>query len=270
MHSSITFTLLGTGSSGGVPRVGNQWGKCDPDNPKNRRRRCALLIEQHSSSGTTSVLIDAGADLREQLLSADVRHLDGVLLTHSHADHIFGLDDLRQLALTMKTPIPVHMDALTEKIVIPAFGYIFNQAPGSSYPAFCSLQPIDENTSTRIEGAGGSIDILPVKADHGDIHSLGFRIGNVAYLPDMKRISDEQNLAKLEGLDVLIVDALREIQHPAHMSLAESLAFIDMIKPNRAVLTNLHTDLDYQALAGRLPAHIEPAFDGLQLTIAID
>jgi phosphoribosyl 1,2-cyclic phosphate phosphodiesterase len=260
----MRFTLLGTGSSGGVPRVGNQWGNCDPDNPKNRRRRCALLVESFSELGTTSVLIDAGADLREQLLSAGVNHLDGVLLTHAHADHIFGLDDLRQLALMMKIPIPVHMDAGTSKIVMPAFGYIFNQAPGSSYPAFCTHVEIQHEKITTIRGAVGSIDFQPLVAEHGDIHALGFRMGNTAYLPDMKRITDTQSLKALENLDVLIVDCLREINHPAHLSLDESLAFIEQINPKRAVLTNLHSDLDYQALIEKLPEHIIPGFDGFQ------
>lgn len=267
MKTFIKFTLLGTGSSGGVPRVGNQWGKCDPNNPKNRRRRCALLVESVSDSGNTSVLIDAGVDLREQLLAADVSHLDGVLLTHSHADHIFGLDDLRQLALVMKTPIPVHMDAKTAETVMPAFGYIFHQAPTSSYPAFCSHVDISHDRVTTISGAAGSMDFQPLVAEHGDIHSLGFRVGNIAYLPDMKRISDSNSIKALENLDVLIVDCLREINHPAHLSLNESLGFIEQINPKRAVLTNMHSDLDYQALLDRLPKHIVPGFDGFQLEV---
>jgi phosphoribosyl 1,2-cyclic phosphate phosphodiesterase len=213
------------------------------------------------------VLVDAGVDLREQLLSADVKHLDGVLLTHSHADHIFGLDDLRQLALVMKSPIPVHMDAKTAETVIPAFGYIFRQAPTSSYPAFCTHREIHHDRVTTIQGAAGPIDCQPLVAEHGDIHALGFRMGNIAYLPDMKRISDSNSLKALENVEVLIVDCLREIDHPAHLSLSESLAFIEQINPARAVLTNMHSDLDYQTLLERLPEHIVPGFDGFQLEI---
>jgi len=263
----MRFTLLGTGSSGGVPRVGNQWGLCDPDNPKNRRRRCALLVELLSQSGNTTLLIDAGADLREQLLSANVTHLDGVLLTHSHADHIFGLDDLRQLALVMKTPIPVHMDAETAETVMPAFGYIFHQAPTSSYPAFCTHEQIHHARLTTIHGIAGAIDCQPLLAEHGDIHALGFRMGKIAYLPDMKRISNARSLEALKNLDVLIVDCLREIDHPAHLSLSESLAFIEQVNPKRAVLTNMHSDLDYQTLSEKLPKHIVPGFDGFQLEL---
>lgn len=267
MKTSIKITMLGTGSSGGVPRVGNQWGECDPVNPKNRRRRCALLVELLCESGKTSTLIDAGADLREQLLSADAQHLDGVLLTHSHADHIFGLDDLRQLALLMKTPILVHMDAKTAETVMPAFGYIFRQAPASSYPAFCTHKEIHHDQVIRVDGAAGPLDFQPLLAEHGDIHSLGFRAGNMAYLPDVKRISDANTLVALENLELLIIDCLREVAHPAHMNLSESLAFIEKLSPKHAILTNMHSDLDYQALLERLPEHIVPGFDGLQMVL---
>ena len=267
MQTSICFTLLGTGSSGGVPRVGNQWGQCDPNNPKNRRRRCAILVESITETGKTSVLIDAGADCREQLLSAEVQHLDSVLLTHSHADHIFGLDDLRQLALVMKTPIPVHMDDKTAETVMACFGYIFHQAPKSSYPAFCTPMNIEHDKIISVDGAGGTLKFQPIVAEHGDIHALGFKVGNVAYLPDMKRISDSNSLAALQHLDVLIIDCLREVEHPAHLSLSESLAFIEQHKPKRTVLTNMHSDLDYQTLLDRLPEHIVPGFDGFQLEL---
>lgn len=245
--------------------MGNQWGECDPTNPKNRRRRCAALFQTSSSQGTTTALVDAGADLREQLLSANVTHLDGVLLTHSHADHIFGLDDLRQLALVMRTPIPVHMDELTAKVVMPPFGYIFYQAPTSSYPAFCSDHVIYHDKQTVINGLGGELAFQPLVAEHGDIHSLGFRVNDAAYLPDMKRMADDRSMEALNNLDILIVDALREKHHPAHMSLEESLEFIDKVKPKRAVLTNMHTDLDYERLKERLPVHIEPGYDGMKI-----
>lgn len=266
MTNKMVFTLLGTGSSGGVPRVGNQWGDCDPDNPRNRRRRCALLIELMSEpSATTTVLIDAGADLREQLLSAKVVHLDGVLLTHSHADHIFGLDDLRQLAISMKSPIPVYMDQATEDVVMQAFRYVFHQAAGSSYPAFCSLNTIVHGQTTTIHGAGGSLQAVPLLAEHGDIHSLGFRMGDVVYLPDVKRISDTGSLDALSGVRVLIIDALRHHPHPSHMNLDEALEFIEQVQPERAVLTNMHSDLDYATLSRALPAHITPGYDGMQI-----
>ena len=272
MKQSIIFTLLGTGSSGGVPRVGNQWGVCDPSNPRNRRRRCAMLIQLNDleQERATTVLIDAGADLREQLLSAQVSHLDAVLLTHSHADHIFGLDDLRQLALSMRSPIPVYMDNATSSMVMQAFNYIFRQAPNSSFPAFCTHGTIEHDQLIPIKGDAGNLTVKPLVAEHGDIHSLGFRIGNVAYLPDVKRVSDQASLKTLEGLDVLILDTLRYKTHPAHMNLEESLAFIKQMAPKRAVLTNLHSDLDYETLLKELPENVTPGFDGLQITHVFD
>ncbi|MBX2886804.1 MAG: MBL fold metallo-hydrolase [Granulosicoccus sp.] len=272
MENSLIFTLLGTGSSGGVPRVGNQWGNCDPNDPHNRRRRCAMLVRRFSPTGdsVTSVLIDAGADLREQLLAAAVTHLDGVLLTHSHADHIFGLDDLRQLAITMKLTIPVHMDEPTRDIVMRSFEYVFHQAPGSSYPPFCTEHKIEHQRVTSISGNGGCIEAIPLRVEHGDIEALGFRIGSLAYLPDMKRMVDETSLQALQNVHTLVVDALRFKPHPSHMNLQESLQFIDQIKPNRAILTNMHTDLDYAELQATLPENVVPGYDGMEIIAQLD
>ncbi len=271
MTEKLRFTILGCGSSGGVPRVGNQWGVCDPLNPLNKRRRCALLVEAiGSDGGVTTLLIDTGADLREQLLTAKVTNLDGVLLTHPHADHIFGLDDLRQLAISLRASITVHMDESTADVVMQPFGYCFHQSPGSSYPAFCQREIITHGVPSVVDGLGGSISAMPLLAEHGDIHALGFRIGELAYLPDMKRMTDQISLDALQGCRILIVDALRYEPHPSHMNLDESLAFIDSIGPEKAILTNMATELDYATLQQQLPAHVIPAHDGLQLTVAPD
>lgn len=248
--------------------MGNQWGECDPQNPLNRRRRCALLIESFAAEGgTTSILIDTGADLREQLLAANVTNLDGVLITHAHADHIFGMDDLRQLAISLRSSITVHMDTSTASVVMQAFGYCFHQAPGSSYPPFCLQEVIDHDAATVIKGDGGAVTVLPLVAEHGDIHALGFRIADVIYLPDMKRINHEASLAALQGCRLLIVDALRYQAHPSHMNLEESLAFIESVGPERAILTNLASDMDYEQLLKQLPSHVIPAHDGMQLSV---
>ncbi len=259
------YTLLGTGSSGGVPRVGGQWGNCDPLNTKNRRRRCALLVEkERSTDARTVMLVDAGADCREQLLSAGIKTLDGVLLTHPHADHIFGLDDLRQLAIMLKRSIDVHMDSSTALHVLKAYAYCFSQTPGSSYPSFCNEITINHETSFSVEGPGDPISIKPLVAEHGDIHALGFRIDDVVYLPDMKRITHKKSLDTLRNTRVLVVDALRYNSHPAHMSVDEALQFIEYVKPERAILTNMHSDLDYETLKKQLPNNVEPGFDGMQ------
>jgi len=264
----LQITLLGTGSSGGVPRVGNQWGACDPQNPKNRRRRCALLAEQHRSNNeSTRILIDAGADLREQLISAAVTSLDGVLLTHSHADHIFGLDDLRQLAMFMGRSIDVYMDAETSAIVMGGFNYCFRQAPSSSYPAFCSEQRISHPNQIDITGDGGVLSVNSIKVEHGDIHALGFRLRGLVYLPDMKKIADEVSWSQLDNVDVLVIDALRHKSHPTHLNVEEALALIDQVKPTRAILTNMHSDLDYETLMHSLPDGVVPGYDGLQVML---
>jgi len=271
MGHTLRYTLLGTGSSGGVPRVGNQWGNCDPANAKNRRRRCAMLVTKRlDSNEQTTLLIDAGADLREQLLTAKVTQLDSVLLTHPHADHIFGLDDLRQLALSLGKSINVHMDEQTSEIVLRAFGYCFRQAPGSNYPAFCNEIRIFHDKTVDVTGAAGLVHANPIKVEHGDIHALGFRIGDLAYIPDIKRISNEQAWRQLDNLSILVIDALRYRNHPAHMCLDESLAFIERVHPGRAVLTNMHSDLDYNALLKSLPEGVEPGYDGLTIECCIE
>lgn len=263
MAITRTFTLLGTGSSGGVPRVGNDWGHCDPANPRNRRRRCAMLVEQSGHGSVTSLLVDAGADMREQLLSADVHSLDGVVLTHAHADHVHGLDDLRQLSITLRRSIDVYFDAPTAERVMSAFGYCFAQAPGSSYPPFCTEHRIEHPACFEIEGPGGSIPVQTLKADHGDITALGLRIGDVVYLPDIKRVHDAHSEQLLQHTQTLIIDALRRSPHPTHFNLEESLAFIRDVAPERAILTNMHVDLDYETLCRELPAGVEPGYDGM-------
>lgn len=261
---TLRITLLGTGPSGGVPRVTNDWGACDPSEPKNRRRRSAALVEQVSAQGgKTSVLIDAGPDCREQLLAADVQSLEAVVITHPHADHIFGLDDLRQLAMTLQHPVDVFMDSNTSETVHKGFHYCFKQAAGSSYPIFCVENRIEPPAAIVVDGPGGAIRLQPFEVVHGDINALGFRVNDIAYVPDMKRLLNEHSLSVLEDVRVLVVDALRRKSHPSHMDLDESLSFIAEIAPQRAVLTNMHSDLDYHTLCEELPPGVEPGFDGM-------
>ncbi|MGE5511416.1 MAG: MBL fold metallo-hydrolase [Bacteroidota bacterium] len=259
---SYRLTLLGTGSSGGVPRLGNNWGACDPANPKNRRRRCAALVDRINGRGRTCVLIDSSPDLRDQLLEAQVATLDGVLYTHDHADHTHGIDDLRMIAFNMKRRVDVHGDAATLATLRRRFDYCFASPPGSSYPAILNAHEIRPPHPVRIDGAGGPIEAVPVVQEHGDITSLGFRIRNVAYSPDISGLADD-SAALLADLDLWIVDALRYISHPSHFSVKQALAWIETIKPKRAILTHLHVDLDYEALRRELPEHVTPAYDGL-------
>lgn len=262
---SLAFTILGCGSSGGVPRVGQGWGACDPKNPKNRRRRCSLLVERTSGSGAnTQVLVDMSPDLREQLLGLDIGRLDAILLTHSHADHIHGIDEIRPLVILARRKIDLYMDSDTASIVRKNFGYIFETPPGSQYPALLSEHCIVSYHSVTLNGPGGSIDAMPFQLGHGEIGSLGFRFGNAAYTPDVNAIPKE-SIAYLEGLELWIVDALRHTPHPSHFSLPETLDWIARLRPRRAVLTNLHTDIDFESVRSGLPSNVELAFDGLRL-----
>ncbi len=261
---NLAFTILGCGSSGGVPRVAQGWGACDPHEPRNRRRRCAALIERTSEAGRTLALIDAGPDLREQLIGADVTRLDGVLLSHPHADHTHGVDDLRPLTIAARRRIDVHMDAATCADVSAKFGYIFNTPPGSAYPPIAIERRLTPGVEVGIDGPGGIIAATPFELAHGDIPALGFRIGGLAYTPDLNGVPDAA-APFLEGLDVWVIDALRYAPHPSHLSLAESLALIERFRPRRAVLTNLHTDLDYATLRQTLPPGVKPAYDGMRI-----
>ena len=261
---SLRFTILGCGSSAGVPRVAQGWGACNPANPRNRRRRCAALVERVGAAGVTTVLIDTGPDLREQLIESDVRRVDAVLMTHPHADHTHGIDDLRPLYLETRRRIELYMDEPTSLIVRRAFPYIFETPPGSSYPPIATEVRIAAGRASIIEGKGGRIETVPFDLDHGEINALGFRFGALAYTPDVKRIP-EASRPFLEGLEVWIVDALRYRPHPSHFSLDDALAEIAAMRPKRAILTNLHTDLDYEALKKRLPEHIAPAYDGMRV-----
>jgi phosphoribosyl 1,2-cyclic phosphate phosphodiesterase len=261
---SLTFTILGCGSSMGVPRVALGWGSCDPNEPKNRRRRCSLLVERGDAPAQrTRVLVDCTPDLREQLLAAEVDWIDGVVFTHEHADHTHGIDDLRPLFVHKRRRVAVYLDEPTSRALHARFGYCFMTPPGSDYPPIVTEHRLTPGHPVTVEGQGGGVDVLPVLQEHGDIPSLGFRFGNVAYSADIKSLPAE-SIAAMAGLDVWIVDALRHSPHPSHLNLEEALDWIARVKPKRAILTNLHSDMDYATLCATLPAGVEPAYDGMR------
>ena len=265
--TSIIATIMGSGSSGGVPRIGGGWGACDPANPKNRRRRCSLLIEGRTGeSPPTRVIVDTGCDLREQLLSAQVDRVEAVLYTHEHADHTHGIDDLRVLALNNRRRVDVYFSHEAGQRIVSSFSYCFTAPPGSGYPPILNQNLIAAGEPLTVSGPGGDIDILPFKQDHGEIFSLGFRIGNFAYSCDLSGIPPE-SVDIVSDLDVWILDALRPAPHPSHLSLAEALEHVDRFKPRQAVLTNLHIDLDYAQTDRITPENVRPAFDGLQIDV---
>ena len=267
---TLTFTILGCGSSGGVPRPALGWGVCDPHNPKNRRRRCSLLVEQkNESGGSTSVLVDTSPDLREQLLDADVSKLDAVFYSHDHADHTHGIDDLRGLFIRHRKRVDVYLDEPTSFAMHQKFGYCFVKPADSEYPPIVSEHRMIAGEPEVVEGEGGLLRVLPILQNHGDISSIGFRFGangagDVAYSCDLKDLPENSQEA-LAGLDLWIVDALRYTPHPSHFSVSEALVWIERLKPKRAVLTNLHSDLDYETLRKELPPHVTPAYDGMRL-----
>ena len=261
---TTAVTILGCGSSGGVPRIGNDWGTCDPANPRNRRRRCSAVITKTGPGGVTRVLFDTSPDLREQMLSAGITDIDAVLFTHEHADHTHGIDDLRAFFLIKRQRVQVWADDATGRMLTTRFAYCFYTAPGSDYPPIIHLNAMQSGKPVTIGGAGGDITILPFHVHHGTIDALGFRVGNMAYTPDIDGVPNH-SLEALQGLDLWIVDALRRTRHPSHWSLAQTLDWIERLKPKRAVITNMHIDLDFDTVARELPHHVEPAYDGLQL-----
>ncbi len=261
---SLRFTILGCGSSGGVPRLGGHWGACDPHNPKNRRARCSMLVEREGPEGVTQVLIDTTPDMRNQLLNAHVGRLDAVVYTHSHADHVHGLDDLRQIVFNMRERLDVWADGATQNDLLSRFGYAFVQPEGSPYPPILDMHTISGDFT--VNGPGGEITLSPFRVNHGSIDALGFRIGGLAYLPDVAEIYDDA-WSSLEGLEVFVVDALRRDPHPTHAHLAKTLEWIERLSPKSAVLTNMHLDLDYETLKAETPEHVTPAYDGMTLTL---
>jgi len=259
---------LGSGSSGGVPRIGGpggagEWGACDPTEPRNRRRRCSILVER----GQTQVLVDCSPDMRDQLIDARVSRLDAVLITHDHADQSHGIDDLRMVAQNMMARVDVYAADETLRVLMDRFGYCFKGREVGAYPAILDPHLIARPFAEfAIEGQGGPIPVRAFDQDHGTMISQGFRFGPIAYSSDVVNL-DDAAFAALEGVECWIVDALRLRPHPTHAHLEKTLSWIDRVRPKRAILTNLHIDMDFATLVGSLPAGVEPAYDGLTISL---
>lgn len=265
-------TILGCGSSGGVPRVNGDWGVCDPDEPKNRRTRCSILIERWEGdanpppeSERTVILIDTSPDLREQILRTDIRHIDALFYTHEHADQSHGIDDLRAIAYSMRRIIPTYMNEATGRELFDKFEYIFQIPEGRNHPPILDKKPyLSDGEITQIKGPGGVIDVLGFDVSHGDANAIGFRAGPFGYAPDAHELS-QTAYDVLHGVPCFIVDALRYHTHPTHAHADKTLQWVAQLEADRAVLTNLHIDMDYNALAKELPGRHAVAYDGQKI-----
>ena len=251
---SLKLTILGCGTSSGVPRIGNDWGSCDPNEPKNRRTRASILVE----SPTTRLLIDTSPDMRAQLLAANVIHIDAILWTHDHADHCHGIDDVRQLYHHRRTPVPGYARRQTLKLLKERFAYAFEGRQGY-HP---TIEPHVLPDGLRI----GDIDIACTDQPHGEIYSTGFRFASggssIGYATDFHDLTADM-ISLYDGLDVWVVDALREKPHPTHPHLALTLDGISAVRPGRAILTHMDQSMDYAALLKTLPDGVEPGYDGM-------
>lgn len=272
----IHAIILGCGSSGGVPRIGGDWGACDPKEPKNERTRSSILVQKWDGDSIepdpttcTNILIDTSPDLRTQLLREDIRRLDAVFYTHDHADQSHGIDDLRAIAYRMRARIPTYMDAHTKTHVFNRFEYCFDMPDGRVHPPILDLQElIADGSQNHIDGPGGQIKVETIEVSHGPTPSLAFLFDEqIAYSPDVWGVSDE-SLRKLQGIDSWIVDALRYSPHPTHAHADKALSWLAAAQVKSAVLTNLHIDMDYATLCEELPPIARPAYDGMRVSLS--
>lgn len=257
----MKLTFLGTGGSSGTPAVDRGWSGCDPANPKNRRLRPSVLVEQ----GDTAILVDTSPDLRQQLLTADVKRLDAVLFTHYHADHLHGIDDLRPINRALNAPLDVFADADTLENIRDRFGYVLEPlADGADVYYKPTLTPhtVHDRDAFTVSGPGGDIDVQAFVQDHGYCNSLGFRFGPIAYSTDVVNLPDHA-FDMLEGVDTWIVGTLVDTPHTTHAHVDKALEWFERVKPKRGILTHISVFMDHASLAARLPAGVEPAYDGL-------
>ncbi|WP_052045816.1 MBL fold metallo-hydrolase [Candidatus Paracaedibacter symbiosus] len=248
----MRIIILGCGSSGGVPLITGEWGNCDPNNPRNRRRRASILLEIQGKI----ILIDAGPDMREQLLDTGITNIDAVIFTHAHSDHLRGIDDLRQFAIRNKHPIPLYGDEHTLKSIKINYPYALCQVD-EFYPSFVTVHPFSEG---KIVVAG--IEMCAFPQHHGNMVSWGFRVGDFAYSTDFHHIPDK-SLSQLRRLKCWVVDCLRFKPHPTHSFFAQTVELIQKLQPEQAILTHMNQDFDYDEAVKHLPPGIQPGIDGM-------
>ena len=255
----MKLVVLGSGTSTGVPRIGNDWGDCDPEESRNRRTRVAILVE---GSDGGRILVDTPTDLRHQLLATGIARIDGVVWTHDHADQTHGIDDLRPLRMGRGAPIPGYAADETVRRLRQRFGYVF--AGQFGYPTICNLDNLD-----RVRMVAG-IGVTHCQMPHGPAQTTAFRFDqdgkSIGYATDFSAITGEM-VALFDRVDVLVVDALRRQPHPTHAHLAMSLELVEACRAGRAVLTHLDKSMDYRTLLDETPDHVEPGYDGMELEL---
>lgn len=258
----LKLTILGCGTSSGVPRIGGDWGACDPEDPRNRRTRASILVE----TATTRILVDTGPDLREQLLNARVGHVDAILWTHDHADHCHGIDDVRQIAQSSKSVVRGYARRQTMDLLKSRFAYAF--AGRTGYPPIILGEVLPQG-SLKV----GDIVVDAIDQPHGDIFSTGFRFTagahSIGYSTDYHDATEEM-LRFFKGVNIWVADALRDRPHPTHAHLSLTLDAIARVKPGRAILTHMDHSMDYARLAATLPNSVEPGHDGLTMALGLE
>ena len=255
---TIEVTILGCGSSGGVPLIGNIWGPCDPNDSRNIRRRVSILVKKNNKT----FLVDTSPDLRMQMIDANIKDVDAVLYTHSHADHVHGIDDLRAFCWQRKDnkPLPIYSDQYTIDQITRRFDYAFDNKYGPAVPSLAANTiAIGNNT---IQG----INVEAIKQIHGKGFSLGYRFDNIAYSTDVNNLPDE-SMKKLENLDLWIVDCVRYEPHYSHSHFDQTMSWIDKLKPKKAILTHMGHWLDYNELNSKCPQNVEPGIDGMVIRV---
>ncbi|MEM7070254.1 MAG: MBL fold metallo-hydrolase [Pseudomonadota bacterium] len=253
----MRITLLGCGTSSGVPRLAYGWGACDPLEPRNQRMRSSVLIHHN----TKNILIDTTPDFRTQALIHQIKKIDAVIYTHSHGDHIHGIDDIRSFANKQKQAIPAYMDQATWEDLKNRFCYVFEDLSNGAYPPIMKAHIVKPSS---INIASSNVQLF--KQHHGQITSLGIRIGDFAYSTDVSQL-DDTAFECLEGIDVWVLDALQLAPHPTHTHLEQSLKWIDRVKPKHAILTHMNNGMDYQTLKNILPSNVEPGYDGMVISL---
>lgn len=254
----MKVTILGSGAAGGVPSISRGWGSCDPAQPRNRRRRPSILVED----GETRILVDTSPDCRDQLLDAGVQRLSGVLYTHDHADHLHGIDDLREVNRAMQAPLPIFAAPEVMESIRTRFPYVLGSVEEGQTIYKPMLEPHEINGTFAV----GGMTVVPYDQDHGYLRTLGFRFGDFAYSTDVVELP-EASFAALAGIDTWVVGCLTFAPHPTHAHLDLVLEWIARVRPRRAFLTHMTPSMDYDSLRVRLPAGVEPAYDGMVITL---